>query len=103
MPPRRYVGVAVLALMASAGPAAAQAPRSAASTQMPKKLRIALVPLDDRPVCLQYPQMMAGLAHAEVVAPPVESLGRFIRPGDPEAIVRWLRAQDWGSIDALVV
>ena len=26
------------------------------------------MPLDDRPVCLQYPQMMAGLAHAEVLA-----------------------------------
>ena len=70
---------------------------------MPKRLRIALVPLDDRPVCLQYPTMMAPLAHAEVVAPPIELLGRFTTPGDTDAIARWLRAQDWRAFDALIV
>lgn len=70
---------------------------------MPKRLRIALVPLDDRPVCLQYPVMMGGLAYAEVLTPPRAALGRFTAPGDTDAITRWLRAQDWGSIDALVV
>jgi hypothetical protein len=70
---------------------------------MPKRLRIALVPLDDRPVCLHYPEMLARLAHAEVVAPPVELLGRFTTPGDTAAIARWLRAQDWRTFDALIV
>ena len=70
---------------------------------MPKRLRIALVPLDDRPVCLQYPTMMAPLAHAEVVAPPVEMLGRFTTTADTDAIARWLRAQDWRTFDALIV
>ncbi|HTU99262.1 MAG TPA: DUF4127 family protein, partial [Luteitalea sp.] len=70
---------------------------------MPKRLRIALVPLDDRPVCLQYPQMLAGLAHAEVVAPPVALLGRFTTPGNADAIATWLRAQDWTTFDALIV
>jgi hypothetical protein len=70
---------------------------------MPKRLRIALVPLDDRPVCLQYPRMLAGLAHAEVVTPPVDLLGRFTRPGDADAIARWLRTQDWSTVDALIV
>ncbi|BCS35405.1 hypothetical protein TBR22_A46320 [Luteitalea sp. TBR-22] len=70
---------------------------------MPKKLRIALVPLDDRPVCLQYPQMMAPLAYAEVVAPPIGTLGRFTTPGDTVAVARWLRAQDWSRVDALIV
>jgi hypothetical protein len=101
-------GAAVRALLVWLGIAAAswsvdaeQSPATVAL--MPKKLRIALVPLDDRPVCLQYPQLMAGLAHAEVVAPPVPPLGRFTTPGDPDAIARWLRDQDWRSIDALVV
>ena len=83
-------------------PAALAQPVAPAPT-MPKRLRIALVPLDDRPVSLQYPQMMAGLAHAEVVAPPIEWLGRFTTPGDTAAVARWLREQDWRHIDALIV
>lgn len=66
-------------------------------------MRVALVPLDDRPVCLQYPEMMAPLAHAEVVAPPRPALGRFTTPGDTTAIGRWLSALDLASIDALIV
>ena len=84
-------------------PLVGQPPASSASVPMPKRLRIALVPLDDRPVCLQYPQMLAGLAHAEVVAPPIALLGRFTTPGDADAIAAWLRAQDWTTFDALIV
>lgn len=76
-------------------------PAAGAWAQAPT--RVALVPLDDRPVCLQYPEMMAPLAHAEVVAPPRPALGRFTTPGDPHAIGRWLSALDLSSIDALIV
>ncbi len=108
MPLHRSVTVAVLALSALAcvAPAAASgqpSPSGPSAAVMPKRLRIALVPLDDRPVCLQYPQMMARLAHAEVVAPPPHVLGRFTTPGDTAAIAAWLRAQDWRTIDALIV
>ena len=61
----------LLAIAAAPWSIEAQRPPAGSAPPMPKRLRIALVPLDDRPVCLQYPQMMAGLAHAEVVAPPV--------------------------------
>jgi hypothetical protein len=98
-----WVGAAVIALVAIAGPAAAQSRPSALTPPMPKRLRIALVPLDDRPVCLQYPEMLAGLAHAEVIAPPVAMLGRFTTPGDTAAIARWLLGQDWRTFDALIV
>ncbi len=47
--------------------------------------------------------MMARLAHAEVVAPPLELLGRFTTPGDTAALGRWLQSQDWAGIDALIV
>ena len=87
-------------LLAWAWPAAAQ---PAGAVDLTRRLRIALVPLDDRPVCLQYPQMMAGIAHAEVVAPPSVDLGRFTTPGNTDAVARWLRAQDWSGIDALIV
>jgi hypothetical protein len=47
--------------------------------------------------------MMAPLAHAEVVAPPLDTLGRFTTPGNTIAIAAWLRAQDWSRVDALIV
>ena len=95
--------MALLALTVMLGaPALAQTAPATAPT-MPSPLRIALVPLDDRPVCLQYPQMLAPIAYAEVVAPPLEDLGRFTTPGNTDAITRWLRAQDWSRIDALIV
>lgn len=92
----------VLVLMMLAAPVAA-AQSTAPAPAMPKRLRIALVPLDDRPVCLQYPEMLARIAHAEVVAPPLSNLGRFTTPGDTAAIAEWLRSQDWRTFDALVV
>ena len=74
-----------------------------ATAQQPAPMRVALVPLDDRPVCLQYPELMAPLAHATVVAPPRPTLGRFTTPGDTAAIGRWLASLDLSSIDALIV
>ncbi len=103
--PRRSSVCALLVLLAlvAAWPVTGRAQSTTTAPVMPKRLRIALVPLDDRPVCLQYPTMMAPLAHAEVVAPPIELLGRFTTPGDTDAIARWLRAQDWRTFDALIV
>ena len=105
MPQRRSVCALLLVLLTSMvfGHAALQAQPAASPPTPPKRLRVALVPLDDRPVCLQYPQMLARLAHAEVVAPPRDVLGRFTTPGDTAAIAAWLRAQDWRTFDALVV
>ncbi len=93
------VGGIVLLLMAAA-PVCAQ---TTAPVTNAERLRIVLVPLDDRPVCLQYPRMLAPIAHADVVAPPVAMLGRFTTPGDTTGIAAWLRAQDWRSVDALIV
>jgi hypothetical protein len=52
--------------------------------------QVAYVPLDDRPVNLEAVRMLAGLAGAELLTPPLELLGSFTRPGDCEAISRWL-------------
>ncbi len=54
---------------------------------------IAFVPLDDRPVTAQLPPMLGRIAGVAVAEPPPERLGRYLRPGDSDAIVSWLGAQ----------
>ena len=98
-----WLAALVLLLAAASSDASARQPAGASPPSMPRRLRIALVPLDDRPVCLQYPQMLAGLAYAEVVTPPRELLGRYTTPGDTDGIARWLQTQDWSTMDALIV
>lgn len=71
--------------------------------QKPGKNRILLIPLDDRPPCLQFTQRMGEIAGAEVIAPPLELLGKFTTPGQPEAIAEWIFAQDLSSFDAAIV
>ncbi len=67
------------------------------------RMRILLVPLDDRPPCLQFTVEMGKIADAEVVAPPKELLGKFTTPGDSDKIVEWLEAQDLKSFDAAII
>jgi Protein of unknown function (DUF4127) len=54
---------------------------------------IAFVPLDDRPVTAQLPVMLGRIAGVRVQAPPARDLGRYLRRGDSDAIVRWLVAE----------
>lgn len=51
-----------------------------------------VVPLDDRPVTAQLPRLLGSIAGVRVVEPPRALLGRYLSPGDPDAILRWLRA-----------
>jgi hypothetical protein len=46
-------------------------------------MRIALLPLDDRPVNGRLPAMVAAIAGAELLMPPVELLPRMREPSDP--------------------
>lgn len=68
-----------------------------------RPVRILLIPLDDRPPCLQFPVRLGDISGAEVVTPPRELLGRFTRFGQPDVIVDWIKQQDLGSFDAAVV
>ncbi len=63
-------------------------PRAQMPITLPKK--VVLVPLDDRPVSTQLPQMLGNIGGVEVAIPPRELLGRFDRPGSPEGIMDWL-------------
>ncbi|MGD0051033.1 MAG: DUF4127 family protein [Vulcanimicrobiaceae bacterium] len=54
-------------------------------------LTVVVVPLDDRPVTAQLPALLGAIAGVRVVEPPPATLGHYLKPGDPDAILRWLR------------
>jgi hypothetical protein len=75
-----------------------------ATAQQPKmSSRILLIPLDDRPPCLQFPVKMGAIGDAEMVTPPRELLGRFTEFGKSDEIVAWLKKQNLRSFDAAIV
>ena len=49
-----------------------------------------VVPLDDRPVTAQLPRLLGAIAGARVAEPPRALLGKYLEPGDPDALARWL-------------
>jgi hypothetical protein len=54
-------------------------------------LTFVVVPLDDRPVTAQLPRLLGAIAGVRVAEPPASLLGRYLVPGDPDAVLRWLR------------
>ncbi len=64
---------------------------------------VVLVPIDDRPVTLQLPQMLGEIAGTHVLVPPREILGRFLMPGDPAGIAQWLQSSTAQDADAFVL
>jgi len=55
--------------------------------------RIALVPLDNRPCCYQFPKRIGGVAGVEVLTPPESLLGKYTAAGNYEAVKSWLIEQ----------
>ncbi len=51
---------------------------------------ITFVPLDDRPVTRQLPQMLARIAGQTAIEPPALLLGNYLTFGKPDAIIAWL-------------
>lgn len=66
-------------------------------------LTFVVVPLDDRPVTAQLPRLLGAIAGARVAEPPQALLGNYLTPGDPEAILRWLRTDAPRDARAYVV
>lgn len=62
---------------------------------------LALVPLDDRPCNVRFPQQIAAIGGDAVVVPPLITLGHFNNPGQPADIARWLH--DLPQVEALIV
>ncbi len=74
-----------------------------AQTASPLPTKILLIPLDDRPPCLQFPLRMGLIGDAQIVAPPVELLGKFTEPGKSDRIIEWIKQQDLKSFDAAII
>lgn len=55
---------------------------------------IAFVPLDDRPVTRQLPEMLGEIAGRAVIEPPRALLGNYLTFGKPDAIIAWLNGKD---------
>lgn len=64
--------------------------------------RILLIPLDSRPAAGQFAQMIAKTAGVDVELPPMELLGRFTTPGQPDRILDWLEREDLSDVSAVV-
>jgi hypothetical protein len=64
---------------------------------------IAYVPIDDRPVTRQLPQMLGALAGRAVIEPQSALLGSFLTFGQPDAIVSWLNGAAARAGGAFVV
>ena len=65
--------------------------------------KVLLIPLDDRPPCLQFTVKMGLIGDADVVTPPREMLGRFTVAGRPDEIIAWIRKQNLKTYDAAIV
>lgn len=64
---------------------------------------IAFVPLDDRPVTRQLPELLGRIAGVRVLVPPRPLLGRYLTPGQPDAIIAWLNTGPRSSASQYVV
>lgn len=64
---------------------------------------IAYVPIDDRPVTQQLPQMLGALAGRAVIEPPAALVGSYLTFGQPDAIVSWLNGEAAREGGAFVV
>lgn len=64
--------------------------------------RIAMIPIDNRPVCYSLAQQIAAIdSEIELLLPPLGCMGDLTRVADVEKIYEWL--QDLENIDSMVV
>jgi len=90
------VAVAILSALAN-GPSAVAAPASQ------EIVRIAFIPLDDRPATELFPQQVAAICGAQLELPPQRLLGHFTTPGDADALGRWLLDLDTRALSSVVI
>ncbi|MFO7173026.1 MAG: DUF4127 family protein [Bacillota bacterium] len=60
------------------------------------------IPIDDRPITSRFPVRIAPLGGIDLLAPPRPLLGRYLTPGEPDAIARWALEQAPGCRGAIV-
>lgn len=64
-------------------------------------MRIGLIPLDERPVNMRYPLMLAEIGGVDLVIPPMPLLSRMRQPANTAALAEWLKTQ-MGTVDVLI-
>ena len=57
------------------------------------RVKICLIPLDERPATLRYPVLLGAIAGIEVVTPPPELLGYRRKPMEVRGLAAWLLEQ----------
>jgi hypothetical protein len=65
--------------------------------------KVIYVPLDDRPYSVKQVRMLAEMVDYELVLPPLELLGCFMDPGQPEQITEWLMTEVQSGADAAIL
>lgn len=64
--------------------------------------KIALIPIDNRPVCYDLPKQIAGIdSDIKLLVPDRKLLGGLVKNADVEGILRWLERLE--EVDAIVV
>ena len=91
---KNYFAIALILLLAFS---------ASAQNEPQLKTKILLIPLDDRPPCLQFTVRMGEIGDAEIVTPPRELLGRFTESGKSDEIIEWLKRQNLKSFNAAIV
>lgn len=64
---------------------------------------IAFVPLDDRPVTRQLPQLLGEIAGQRAIEPQPKLLGNYLTPGQPDAIIAWLNSSETKAASEFVI
>lgn len=64
--------------------------------------KIVLVPLDERPCNLNFPQYLAALTDVSLVVPPMDMLGDKKQPADIDAVWTFLEEQSKDAVGAVV-
>jgi hypothetical protein len=67
-----------------------------------KRTKLALVPLDERPVNVRYPEMVAGIAGVELLLPPSQIRGEKRIPADRDTVAAWLHSVESECAAAIV-
>lgn len=65
--------------------------------------RILYVPADSRPSSVQWPRLLCRMVDWELIMPPVQLLGWFAEPGNPEEIMGWASEAAQGPFDGVVI
>ncbi|MEN6644226.1 MAG: DUF4127 family protein [Armatimonadia bacterium] len=65
--------------------------------------KVVYLPLDDRPYSVKHVRMLAEMVDYELALPPLELLGQFMTPGQPEGLTDWLLAEAQTGADAAII